>query len=215
MVAAHRFHDDKLTLLELLTQRVRVATVEQLYDLFHTCRRRHLPPSFLTMLTDSGLLRQETLVLAVPDAEQPLFSWAPGEPTPAFAVRQWHLRQRAQTATNRRVTVVQATPQAAQLVGGSAGLGRQPLQVQHDLRTTVALLGYLRHDPSVYQHWLGEDVIPLHLPGLFPRKRPDAVILTEQDTLARIVEAGGAYSARQLRKQHQAYARLGVPYDIW
>lgn len=215
MVAAHRFQDEALTLFDLLTWRVRVAAVEQLDDLLVACRGQRLSPQLLPILTDSGWLQQAAVVLALPDSEEALFSWCPGDPTPAYAALRWRLRQRAQTAPHRCVRIVLATQQAVGLVGGSAGSGRQPLQVQHDLRTTAAFLAHVRRDAGIHRRWLSEDLIPLHLPGLFPRKRPDAVVLTEQDSLARIIEAGGVYSVPQLRNLHRSYARMGVPYELW
>ncbi len=223
MVQTPQGYDDTLTLLDLLTWRVRVAKVEQLHDLFALCRGTALPSSLLPMLTDAGWLRQVTLGLAVPETQQPLFTWFPGDPAPAYARLRYHLRRRAQTAPHQRVSLVMATPRAVGLVGGSAGLGRQPFQLGHDLQTTAALVGHLRRDGSVCRRWLSEDLLPVQLPGLFPRKRPDAVVLTEQGALACLIEAGGAYTVQQLRHLHRAYARLGVgtryelgvPYELW
>lgn len=201
----------------MLTRATRVATEQQL-DAF-----AQLYPAFqgswqagLARLVASGHLTCQDMSIRIPTIDVPLFSWEVGDPSPDPDALATQLIRRSTMAPWRRTRLFWATRKAVALVGGASGLNRQPLQLQHDLGTTVAYLRFLEQAAEQSdQFWVGEDVLRQEFPHLFKGKRPDAAILMQPDQPIRIIETGGTYSADDLRHIHRSYTRERTAYELW
>src|SRR5262245_12894035 len=104
-LSARGFRDDEQTLLDLLTWRVRVATVEQMRSYVGIVTGRQVSSSLLPSLRKRGLLNQEFAVLAFQALQTPLLTWNPGEPAPSYGNLRWRLETRCFQTPNCRTTV--------------------------------------------------------------------------------------------------------------
>ena len=207
---------DCMPILTMLTQATRVATESQLQTVTALYPNFSLTCSCaIARLLASGYLTCDDLAVRVIRLDHPLFRWQPNVPTPDFVWLANALARRFANAPWRRTRLYWATPKAVSLVGGSSGLNRQPLQVQHDLCTTEAYLKFLENNTNPDDHWVGEDALCRILSRRFRRKRPDAVILREMETPVRIIESGGVYTASALRHNHRCFMRERIPYELW
>jgi len=198
-------------LLDLLTRRVRSATVTQVArrsfggSIAAAGKRLRRLQSAGLVVTAAPLVRQLSLT-------EPLMSWRPHHPEPDFDALSWRARGRWRGLLPKAVRAVWATAAAVRLVGGCGGEVRQPLQVEHDLHVTEVFLQLESGRPALTDRWISEDVY---------RRRerrgkvPDGVLLDSAGRAVRWMEFAGSYSAGRIRSFHRCCEREGLPYELW
>ena len=202
--------------LSALSRRVRLFSLAQIASFWWgegevalaNARRR------LAKLTDAQLLsRFQVLAIALPSLAEPVSDWRPGQPEPEFGAVAWKLQNRWQQPS-RKTTVYVATARASGIYGGRArGELKHELQATHDLGVSAMYLALLRKDPALADFWVGEDMIRLFRLG---QKIPDAAIADSPRSHPKLIlEFGGAYDVRRLRRFHADCAKKETPYEIW
>jgi len=192
--------------LELLTWRVRLATSAQLDELTGM-------PRIWRGLLRAGLVEKAGAVVAVPELDRPLATWAPGQPAPRFSALAWKLVKRRRATPSRRVQVFWATDQAIRIVGGIGGRIRQPMQVEHDLGTTAIFLRRRVLAPDDAKRWFSEDIFRWQ--NRCVGKVPDALLNSPSGDSELAIEFGGAYSTGRIRGYHRACAKKRLPWELW
>lgn len=201
-------------IIRSLTRRVRIVTLGLIRahwwssaSTHSTARRR------MAQLVDAGWLgcrcvpSRPLLILS-----QPVFAWNPGAVAPNFDAISWALQRRWSNAA-RRQNIFFATRQATECFGGSArGSIKNLSQVTHDLHVSLLYFNLLRHEPELAACWVGEDELAHERRHA---KLPDAILRDSHGHVLRVIEFGGAYSARRVRAFHQDCARRGHSYEIY
>lgn len=165
-------------------------------------------------LVKSGLALTKTLPLVTFEMPGPLYVWNRDCPSPEFSQLEWRLFERLQSQS-QPIRLVWATKRAAGIVGGVAGASRQPLQVQHDYG--MARVYATRRMAAAQHRWIGEDAYRACLSNdsAMQGKLPDAVILSLEGTVERVIELGGRYTVRRLQGFHRYWSSRDMAYEIW
>jgi hypothetical protein len=203
-------------ILSTLSRRVRLFSLTQIASFWWgegevalaNTRRR------LAKLTGADLLRRlSAMAIPIPDLPAPMARWRPGEPEPDFGAAAWKLQKRWKEPP-QKTTIYIATARAAGIYGGRArGQLKRQLQATHDLGVASLYLRLLRHDPAAANSWVGEDMLRLYRLG---QKIPDAALAdSAASTPNLILEFGGAYDVRRLRRFHEDCLKKTTPYEIW
>ena len=144
----------------------------------------------------------------------PLVAWQPGLAQVDLGHVAWQLEERWRKARPVPTQVVWATQHASRIVGGVAGGLRQLPQLNHDLGVAEVFVTYAMGSGGY--EWLGEDAYRACRPKRKREKMPDAVLMTDHDDIARVIEFGGQYSRRRLEAFHCYWAiQKQTPYEIW
>jgi len=143
--------------------------------------------------------------------EQPICTWKPGSPTPAFGVISYRLRVRWIEAPEV-ITVYAASEKAARRFAGHGGRLPHPLQATHDLHMTGVFLQLRERSPEEAALWVPEEKFANKRRG---QKLPDAEIQDEKGRTLKVIEFGGSYSPERVRKVHEDCERRSVPYELW
>ena len=202
-------------IIRALTRRVRIMTLELVCSTWwqqtdaaqSTARRR------MTQLVEAdwvGCRRVPTRPLL--NLSEPVWTWRPGATAPDPHAISWRLQRRWTQPARQRV-VYFATRRANERFGGAArGRIKNLSQVTHDLHVTLVYLNLLRQTPELALCWIGEDELA---PERRHAKLPDAVLRDRQGHVFRVIEFGGAYSARRVLSFHNDCAQRGLPYELW
>lgn len=198
-------------LLDLLTQRVRVASLAQLASYPFGGSKdgvrkivRRLQTADL-VVTGAPLVRRLWL-------SEPLVGWSPGKADPDFGALSWQAQRRWRALLPAPTPMMWATRRAVQLCGGCGGTIRQPLQIEHDVHVTEIYLQTRSRQSAVAARWISEDLYRRRQPG---GKVPDAAIVGANGSIDCWIEFAGSYSAQRIRSFHRCCAREGVPYELW
>jgi hypothetical protein len=202
-------------ILRMLCFSVRFFCLEQIARTWWTSSPREVRRARQRMhaLSDSGWMRH-TVVLARPllNLTGPISEWRPGLADPDF-VHVSRALQRRWRMPARKVEVFLASQKASAILGGaSQGLVKHLCQATHDLHVADVFLFYLKNWPELATYWVGEDTM---IPGSNLAKRPDAFLRSEQGTVVRVVEFGGAYKPDRVKALHEHCLKLNHPYEIW
>lgn len=164
-------------------------------------------------LVEMGWVRS-SIVLARPllDLAAPVFEWQPGMAGPDFVVISRTLQRRWKVPA-RKVEVFVASQKAATVLGGaSLGLVKHLCQATHDLHVSEVFLFYRKNRPEFADSWVGEDCM---ISECHAAKRPDAFLRSEDRTVLRVVEFGGAYKPERVKALHEHCLNQNHPYEIW
>lgn len=209
-------HVDSM-ILEILTWSVRCITLQQLQSVI-TAR---LSPKTsaahgVRRLLQSQEVETTQTVITVTELVGPLFTWRPGHGAPCYAKLAWALEKRWKSVQPRRATLCWATEKGARRTAGIAGLSRRSVQMDHDLGTAALYTRLWQINPSLAQHWVGEDILRRdYVPReRWLRKIPDAAIYWE-DQVQLVIEFGGQYSVERLRRFHEHCRNHQLPYQLW
>ena len=204
-------------ILGILTWSVRCITLEQLQSVI-TAR---LSPKTSAAQGVRRLLQIQAVepapaVITVTEVAGPLFTWRPGHDAPLYQKLAWALEKRWKSVHPRRATVCWATEKGARRTAGIAGFSRRSIQMDHDLGTAALYSRLWQINPSLAQHWVGEDILRR---DYAPRERwlrkiPDAAIYRE-GRVQLVIEFGGQYSVERLRRFHEHCRDHRLPYQLW
>lgn len=201
-----------LDLVEILTRRVRLLSVEQAERICCPSGATEQPLACdWRPLEASGLIAKARLSLRQLVPTAPLCTWHPGDEEPDFDALAIHVRSRW-SIPPRSVEVLWATPGAAALFGSSAGRLPAMHQREHDLLLADAYVHYRLHQPGLARLWRGEDCRPK---AGFRIKDPDAFLVDGCGRIDRVIESSGRYSLRQLTDFHDYCASERLPYELW
>ena len=211
----HRRTDDRADIiLETLTRRVRLITVDQAAAAWWwlTVRPRSNARKCLRRLEKQGLVEFIT-VMAMPEIElrEPVYEWHPGDSPPDFGRVAYRLRSRWQAPLVPTDAVI-ATPRAKQLLGGYIG-GRKPRRSEatHDVHLTQVYLRLRRTDPDFAAQWVS-DAQQYAEGGGKNARLPDAII-RDGKSIRMLIEFAGAYSKQKLEAFHGQAKRHS--YQLW
>ena len=200
-------------LLETLTSKVRILSVEQIAAEFfsQSDRPKENAASLVQALKRDDLVETHTSVLhpLLSLADGPVFRWAPGEAAPIFSRIAWELRSRWKTPP-KAMLISRATTKARELMRGTVGGRRvRATELRHDLHVAELFFHLQRTAPHLAATWIHEDTLlarGLRHNDCHPI--PDAVVGDGE-----VMEFGGSYKAEKLRVLHASYAHS--PYTIW
>lgn len=203
-----------LALLDALTLRIRVLSVEQIArtwfsDSQDPCRnaiRR------IAALARAGAVERFD-AHARPDLAltHPIAVWMPEGPAPDFERLSYQLASRWR-APAMPVSVVIATRVAGTWTGGYGGRRPRRSELSHDLSLAGVYLHWMQRKSHEAARWISEATLRKH--GFGERGiLPD--VLIEEPGRRRIVELGGMYGAAKLREFHRFCALRGLAYEIW
>jgi hypothetical protein len=203
-------------ILESLTWKVRVLTAGQIERIMRVAGRQ--PPHVLTVINSlvaSGLLETHKVAVVVVDPAEPLWTWSPGDPEPAYGHVLWQLERRWRSTQARRTTICWATQRAAQRFGGVAEFKNHASQVEHDLGTAAVLTRLHEIGSPMVAGWTGEMILNRdYRQAAWLGKRPDAAVV-DNGVVSRVIEFCGQYTIRRLHGFHRHFRRFALPYDLW
>lgn len=203
--------------LDTLTRRVRLLTLEQLGELLRTADGRPVGLREARRLVDSlaarGLVRAVSLVARPPlPIRAPEIVWSPGDPTPDFERAAYRLQRRWKCPPRSQACVV-ATGRAHNLHGTRPRCLKQPLQASHDLGLANVYLRYRDLSPSLAATWRHEDA--LQAAASKGGRLPDAALCAPDGKVFLALEFGGAYKSERLLSLHRSCASSDTPYQVW
>lgn len=200
--------------LDALTRRVRVLTLEQLARVWWRGDHR-AARSRLRELERAGWVRSLDL-LAHPILElvEPAASWSPSRPAPIFTELAHRLGSRWKLPPRVHRAVV-ATTEAGVRLAGHGGRVPRPAEASHDIHLTEVYLRLLRADPDLAKTWLSEEELYSQGYGR-GTNLPDAMVLAPGNgAVPTVIEFGGAYRASKLEQFHRFCQRRSLPYEVW
>lgn len=202
------------SVLELLTRRVRTASVLQLAEVWWPSasdstkaaqRSLHRLVNAGFLLTGRGMAHP---LLAV---ENPVATWNPGQRPPDAGALAYQVSSRW-TQSPQVVEWYVASPRAAAFTGGFGGRRSRTSELTHDLHLTAVYLRISKTRPELAPTWTSEAALGSR--GLGRNDRlPDAVVWV--DNRPQVVEFAGSYSADKLREFHEYCERMDLPYELW
>ena len=143
-------------LVELLTYRVRVLSVEQIARAFR-CGDVSAAEALIRPCESAGLItRQNVLARPALPLVEPVVAWRPGAQIPDFGKVAYRLKSRWCEAL-RPIELMHATRTAAREFGGYLG-GRGPRasETTHDLNLAAVFLWHRDHLPEDATAWVPE-----------------------------------------------------------
>lgn len=202
-----------LDIVETLTRRVRLLSIEQIAHIWWRCAdARRAARRRLRRLAAAGLVIR-TVVNTHPllDISEPLAAWSPGAEEPDFTdvSRQAKARWCWPSVPSE---VFYASRLAANLYGSSAGQLPDLNHRDHDLLLGQVYLVFRAVRPAQARQWIGEDT---RLKAGYRIKDPDAFLVDAAGEAVRIIESAGRYSASQVESFHDHCVEHGLPYELW
>lgn len=204
-------------ILDALTLRVRVLTVEQITRTWWSGLRhgRRAAVRRLEVLELAGSIHTFDM-LAHPELslESPIGHWRPGAPTPDFDELAYRLGKRWALPPIRHTAVI-ATRKSGRLYGGWGGRHPRPTERTHDLHMAAVFLRKRMLEPAIAGNWISEEKLRERGKGARTREKlhlPDAIVTRPRRTA---IEFGGAYRVEKLRSFHTYCQRIGLSYEIW
>lgn len=205
-------------LVELLTTKVRLLSLEQVTDLcfLHTKTPRVIARKHLRRMEKKGLLNTvSAMTLKEFPVEKPLLDWHPGDGLPDFGHLSWLAEKRLATPLVSTL-VVQATRVAqAKTLGPIGGRPPRSQEITHDLLVASVFQHLWKDAPGLAHTWRPEDALLQDLvmeAGNFTDAViPDAVVRDGGDEIA--IDVVGRYSPKKLATLHEVYGNKR--YQLW
>lgn len=201
-------------ILNVLTQRVRLLTVEQIgRTWWNGLRADDCAARRLKKLEREGLL-QSFIAYAHPmlDLHQPVCAWSPGMQPPNFGAVSYQLVRRW-TESHIPMRAVIATRAAGSALGGYGGKRPKRVESNHDVHLAAVYLLFKKSNPSVAATWRSEEVIRNSRKDAPGERLPDALVRTNDTD--RIIDFGGSYSPEKIEGFHRWAARKAIGYELW
>lgn len=205
-----RDHD----LLDVLTQRVRVLSIQQIGEEWFAGSKHPLTNAKrrVTILETRRLVECFSMVARpLGDLNGPIRCWRPGQPLPDFGQLSHQVCRRwSAPATPMRCVI--ATRAAGVWLGGSGGRRPRRSEISHDLVLASVYFAWRRCAGNDAASWLSE--ARLRRLGFGDEARlPDAMI--ETNGRRTVIEVGGVYTAVKLREFHDFCAGRRLAYELW
>jgi hypothetical protein len=205
-------------LVELLTTKVRLLSVEQVIDLcfLHAKNPVVIARKHLHRMERKGLVHLiPVMTLKDIRLERPLLDWHPSDGLPDFGHLSWLAEKRLSTRLSSTL-VVQATKAAqAQTFGPIGSRPARSQEIMHDLMVSSVFLTLRKESQELAASWKPEDALLKELVaeqgGFTAVTIPDAVVNTGNEDVA--IEIIGRYSPQKLSSIHEALGRSR--YQLW
>ena len=204
--------DRDLDIVETLTRRVRLLTLEQVAGIWwpdavtlRVVRRR------LRKLADAGLIERRVINIGVrPTPLTPLVGWSPGDDVPNADQISRLARSRWIRGTVSR-ELVSATKLAANLFGSTL-TGLPPVHHRdHDLLLSDVYAHYRKAKPVPASDWRNAD----SLPGDRNLPRADAFLVDAEQTVIRAIKSAGRAKPKVISTFHVRLANANLAYELW
>lgn len=200
--------------IETLTHRVRVLTLEQIARTWFSGgdRPRSNASRRMQVLERADLIARFTM-LARPELiiDSPVVKWFPKQPSPPFEKVSYRLASRwSQPAAP--TTVFIATRSAGVRSGGFGGRKPRRSEATHDVCLAGVYLRLLEIEPLVAQTWVEESKLR-HRGFGDNAMLPDAIV--EREGRSTVIEFGGAYGAAKLKLFHEFCKGRDLAYELW
>lgn len=205
--------DRDLDIVETLTRRVRLLTIEQIARIWWPARGTiRVVRRRLKHLIDGRLL-QRTVVNAHPSlpVTAPLAAWHPGDTLPDLEHVSVKARKRW-TEAAVPTDVYFATRLAANLFGSGAGRLPDFNHRDHDLLFGQVYALYRTSRTDEAGMWIGEDALSK---AGYRIKDPDAFLVNAAGQRLRVIESTGRYNVRQVESFHEYCADRELSYELW
>lgn len=200
-------------LLESLTRRIRVLSVDQIH--------RSWWPDSSTSETTVRRLRQlehagyldRILLMAHPESalSDPILIWKSGEPLPNLGSVAWQLQSRWPEPLISTDCVI-ATRMAGVFFGGHGGRKPRRAETTHDLHLSAVFLQMRTDSPERAQSWISEDERKKETGH--GEKLPDAIV-TDGSRRTAIELGGKSYDREKLEAFHDFCVASDLDYEIW
>lgn len=208
------FTDRDSALLETLTHRVRVLSIQQVGRTWWADTRTPSANacSRLKDLEQRGLVTLfESAVHPELDLPVPLLAWAPGAPPPELGPLAYRLETRW-TKPHLRTLLVTATKACAARLGGYGGRRPRATEVSHDVGVATLYLQLAKHSEPRAQAWVSEAALASEGWGK-GSPLPDAALRDGGGET--LIEFAGSYPKDKLEGFHQFCAAAGFAYEVW
>lgn len=200
--------------IETLTHRVRVLTLEQIARTWFSdgSHPRSNASRRMQVLERADQLARST-IMARPQLtmDAPVLRWFPGQAAPAFEKLAYGLVSRW-TLPATPTTIFIATRSAGIRSGGFGGRRPRRSEATHDVCLAGVYLRLLEIEPLVAQTWVAETKLR-HRGFGDNAMLPDAIV--ERGGRQLVIEFGGAYSAAKLKLFHEFCMGRNLPYELW
>jgi len=203
-----------LELLDTLTRKVRVLTIQQIARTWWTTSQRAIENARerVSVLSSRQLLQTQR-VPAHPELplEAPAASWNIGEAKPDFGSVSYRLKARWKDHLVSTLCV-SATSSSANRFSGHGGRFPRQVERSHDIHLAAVYLRYRQEQPELVPGWIFEEQLREEKQRRSGRL-PDVIICTGSTN--KVVEFGGAYPKAKLEAFHAYCKEQELPYEIW
>lgn len=203
-----------LQILEALTVKVRMLTIEQIAETWWPPGRYQVTNArrrMVRLVRAKLVLRYRINIHPRIPLNAPVAEWKPGDDSPEFAAVSTMLKNRW-TLPAEPTSVFLASKRSANLFGTYAGPLKDPVQATHDVHLSDIYLWYQQHKPWFCDSWIGEDALKKAGTGV---KDPDAFLVRPDGEVSRVIDFGGKYSADRVKEFHGHCAARSLPYELW
>src|SRR5262249_35616252 len=203
-----------LELLEILTQRVRILSLEQIARTWRVKSVQGRKPARdrIEVLERAGLV-SHFYAPAHPELPltEPVLTWTPGDSDPDLGSVSYRLQSRWRLSPTPTFFVV-ASKSAMNRFGGHGGRVPVGTHRTHDLHLSTVFLLLRQRRPDDAAGWISEERIR-RTRNTLAEKLPDAMI--RNGSGIRVVEFGGSYPKKKLEAFHGYCAAQELPYEVW
>jgi hypothetical protein len=207
------------SILNLAALRISWLVVAALYSVLgfksaETLRKR------LDLLSRTGLLLRRQVICRLPEAIlRPVFSFNPGR-APAesdIASLAYHLQNRWNNVTPRRMTLYCASPRLLSLYGVGRRPPKEDSHASHDVLLTYVFASYAAHSPHEAAEFFHERYAEAFSMRGFKEVHPDAYLMTggRPEGVYRVIEAGGSYDKKRVLRLVQDSLNRNIHLEIW
>jgi len=213
VVSATWTHRD-LDIVESLALRTRLLTLKQIARLWWPASARgdFLARRRLRRIAGAGLVDKVRInIHPILELEGPVFSWQPGDPSPACEKIAYQVQKRW-TQPAKPTSVYLASRLTRSLFASFGGKSVEPVQATHDIHVGQMYVWYRENQPQNAKHWVGEDALPK---AGYEVKDPDAFLIDESGVTDCLLEFAGKYSAKRIEAFHAHSTERQVRYELW
>jgi len=201
-----------LEILKILLFKVRFFSIEQVARTWWS-NTKHPTVNALKRLSELQERNYVTLftVVAHPEIplQEPYFCWSPGADEPDFGSLAYQLSARWSKPYGATKAVI-ATPESAEVFGGSGGKFPKTAEQTHDLHLASLYLRFRKTAPDRAVSWIHEDQLKRPPKGV---KTPDAFLIENEKKT--VIEIAGKYPKKKLHAFHEHCATNELPYELW
>lgn len=210
------------TIVSLLMRCLPILSLGQITNKLFAGDRANALRSLGRLATRGYVARHKCLTRTPPQIERPLIAWCPGQDAPSVHRLAYQLNRRWLTQGTRLRQCYTAGPALNALFGFSiANRPQHPLQISHELGLAETYLTLCGHPGGRWRRWVGELYYAASQnPAIstlmeLATQRPDALILSEEGHIETVIEFGGVYNSKRLKKFHRWCQRERLCYEIW
>lgn len=212
--------DRDLEILQVLTRRVRVLSIQQVARTWWPGASETAAENRLKLLAkDEFILLERGPAHPELELSGPVAEWNIGDIDPDVGAIAYRLQSRWKE--HPKLTLcASASAKSSQQFGGHGGRMPRTVERTHDIHMAAVFLHYRRCHPELVFGWTFEEKTRKERIRETGRNRPEPGeklpdVIIQTTTGRKVVEFGGAYGKDKVTSFHNYCKAKGLPYEIW